>query len=491
MPALFLAFFLVFGAEIFGQSRSFPRLEPETKALEFFRLGRQGYQWQDLAEISLWASGDTSLSNLQKIKNAVQALNNSNDLPRDNKEKAEFILTYMHRNFLRSYSLYQTRVDTLFTNGNYNCVSSAVLYVILCEAANLRTSGVVTRDHALVTVHIDGQDIDVETTNRYGFDPGNRKDFHDQFGKLTGFSYVPARNYRDRQTISKIELISLILNNRIAEHERASRYAEAVPLAVDRAALISGDSLAVFGNEIIYESLFEDVRKNLLDRIFNYGAFLLKANREEDALSWALTASPRYPSPERWQEFVLAAVNNRVARFLRENKVTEAKSFLDNNKTLLTEESYIQLDTVLTDAYLLNRANRITTVAEGDDVTSAIEQARNSGTLPERRVTELLTFAVLKTAVILCAPPAKNWRSAIQYIEACINRFGTNRELEQALRTYNGNLATEYHNRFAAEWNRKNYDEAQRILSEGLTEFPNDRQLLSDRDTVNRNRNRN
>ena len=473
---------------MFSQSRQFPRLEPEARALEFYRLGLNGYSWTNLAEISLWASGDSSLSNLQRIRGAVEALNSSNELPKDSKEKAEFILTFMHGNFLRSYSLYQTRVDTIFANGSFNCVSSAVFYVILCESAGLNASGVITRDHALVTVHIDGQDIDVETTNRYGFDPGNRKEFHDQFGRLTGFSYVPARNYRDRMTISKIELVSLILNNRIADHERANRFAEAVPLAVDRAALLSGDSLVVTDEILSSESLFEDPRKSLLDRVFNYGASLLRANREEDALSWASAASPRYPATERWQEFILAAVNNRAARFLRENKITEARNFLENNKAFLTNANYAQLNLVLVDAQLLSRAGQITNSAEGDNVISAVEQARNSGVLDEKRASELRTFAIQKTAAVLCAPPARNWRAAIQYIEASLNRFGANRELEQALQTYRGNLATDYHNRFAAEWNRRNYEEAQRILNEGLGEFPNDRQLLSDRETVNRNR---
>jgi len=473
---------------MFPQSR-FPRLEPEARALEFYRLGSTGYSWTNLAEISLWASaGEISQSSLQRIMDAVGALNNSNELPQDRKERAEFILTYMHRNFLRSYSLYQTRVDTVFTNGNYNCVSSAVLYVILCESAGLSTSGVVTRDHALVTVHIDGQDIDVETTNRHGFDPGNRKEFHDQFGRLTGFSYVPARNYRDRQTISKIELISLILNNRIAEYERANRYAEAVPLAVDRAALIRGDSLAVTEGTVLSEAIFEDPRENLLDRIFNYGASLLNANREADALDWAVASSSMYPAQERWQEFIHAAVNNRIASLLRGGKTTDAKNFLESHKAFLTEANYAQLNSLLIDAHLLSRANQITTAAEGDDVAAAIEEARTSGALAERRASELLIYTIQKTAAVLCAAPAKNWRAAIQYMEASINRFGANRELEQALRTYRGNLAAEYHNRFAAEWNKRNYDEAQRILNEGLGEFPNDRQLLADRETANRNR---
>ena len=50
------------------------------------------------------------------------------------------------------------------------------------------------------------------------------------------------------------------------------------------------------------------------------------------------------------------------------------------------------------------------------------------------------------------------------------------------------NRVSDFHNRFAAAWNRRNYDEARRILDEGLAEFPGDRQLLSDREIADRYR---
>jgi hypothetical protein len=493
--SLALLIFFSFQPMAYSQSRqtaqtaaAFPRIEPDPKAIEYFNIGRQieGYSWTDLAEISLWASGDVSLSNMQKIRDAVAALNSSADLPENGRERADFILAFLHDNLLRRYSLYQTRVDTVFTNGNFNCVSSAVLYIILCKSAGINTSGVMTRDHAFVIVHVDGQNIDVETTNRFGLDPGNRKEFHDQFGRLTGFSYVPARNYRDRQTINQIELISLILNNRIAELERTNRHTEAVPLAVDRTALLLGSSLSVDTLEL--SEIFKNPLEDLLNRLLFYGSSLLRSNREEDALHWAALASVRYPASERWSELIMVAVNNRITRFMRERRIPDARNFLESYKNILAHNDYETLNAVIIDAELLGRANQINTANDGYAVVADIEQALNSGRLAERRATELITFAVQKTAQILSAAPDRNWRAAIDYIENAISRFGANRELEQTLRTYRNNLAAEYHNRFAAEWNRQNFAEAERILNEGLAEFPDNRQLLNNRETVNRRR---
>jgi len=300
----------------------------------------------------MWASGNSAPSNIDRIAAAVTALHSSSGFPLSKKERAEYILDFMHRNYLHTYSFYQTRIDTVFLSGSYNCVSSAVLYMILCESAGINSSGVITREHAFVTVHIDGENIDVETTSRFGFDPGGRKEFIEQAGRLTGFSYVPAQNYSDRQTIGKLEFVSLILNNRIADFERVYNFAEAVPLAVDRAALLYGTSLAATVTES--GALFTDPRHDLIDRLLNYGSFLLNSNREEDALRWVLAASSLYPSAERWNTLIHAAVNNRIARLLIESKVQDAGNFLESNRRYLTPSDYAEFNRIITNAGSIN-----------------------------------------------------------------------------------------------------------------------------------------
>ena len=486
-PVLLL--FLQLPAAVFGQSArgTFPRLEPDPIAFEYFQRGVQnnGFSWTDLAEISIWASGAArSAPYIEQIHALAQSIQSSPEFPAAERERAEFILTYLHRNVFRGYSLLQTRVDTVFTNGRFNCVSSSVLYVILAKSVGLSVSGVKTIDHAFAMVHIDGEDIDVETTSRHGFDPGNRREFHDEFGRVTGFVYVPAQNYHDRQTITPIELVSLIMTNRISELETRRRFPEAIPLAVDRAALLTGNAAGLRAGSS--SPFFEDPRNDLMNRLFNYGAFLLNSGREEDTLRWAAFASAVYADETRWQEFVMAAVNNRLERFLRANQITQARNFLNTHKQALTGENYAQLDAILFDTELLSSANRIRSAADGNNLIDAIDEGRSNGRLDDRRAAELLTFAVQRTASVLSAAPGRDWLAAINYIESAVARFGSNREWEQALQMYRNNRAAEFHNRFAAAWNRRNFDEAMRILDEGLAEFPNNRQLLTNRETVNR-----
>jgi hypothetical protein len=154
---------------------------------------------------------------------------------------AERTLTFLHKNLFTSYSVVQTRVDTALETGVYNCVSSAVLYLILARSVGLSVGGVRTSDHAFCTVLVNGQQIDVETTNPFGFNPGAKKDFTDSFGKLTGFSYVPPGNYRDRRAIGEKELLSLILYNRVSEYMDGRSFRDALQPAVSAFALMGSE----------------------------------------------------------------------------------------------------------------------------------------------------------------------------------------------------------------------------------------------------------
>jgi tetratricopeptide (TPR) repeat protein len=270
----------------------------------------------------------------------------------------------------------------------------------------------------------------------------------------------------------------------VGDFERTNNFSASVPLAVDRAALLLGNSYTKTAEAATSDFLFTDPRKDLMDRLLNYGASLLRSNKEEDGIRWAVFASSIYPDVNRWQEFLLTAVNNRISRYVREKKIQDARNFLESQKTHIPETDYAQFDMLIVDAEFFNRVNNFKTPDEGKEIVSNIEFARTSGKLPEKRASELLTYTIQKTAASLCAPPGKDWRAAIRYLENALSKYGSNRELEQSLRTYKANLVADYHNRFAAEWNKKNYAEAERILNEGLAEFPADKQLLSDKQTI-------
>ena len=156
-------------------------------------------------------------------------------------ELGEKALAFLHKNLFTGYSTLQTRVDTALETGIYNCVSSAVLYMVVARSVGLSVAGVRTTDHAFCTVMINGQPVDVETTNPLGFNPGARKEFTDSFGKATGYAYVPPGNYQDRQNIGEKELLGLILYNRVSESWDVRAYKDALQPAVSAFTLLGSD----------------------------------------------------------------------------------------------------------------------------------------------------------------------------------------------------------------------------------------------------------
>jgi hypothetical protein len=363
-------------------------------------------------------------------------------------------------------------------------VSSAALYTILASAAGLKTWGVVTRDHAFVTVEAGEETIDVETTNPYGFDPGNRREFHDAFGTATGFVYVPAKNYRDRTDVDARELVSLILHHRIADLESRGRFAESVPLAVDRAALLSPIEGRL--ERTVYSEFFDDPRKMLLDRIFNYAAMLLKAGKEQELLEWAELAGAKYPAPERWQEIIVGAINNSLAKMIKNSRFAEGRGLLTANASKLSPETYGRFRAMLADAELFHIAAGLRTVKDADEALAALDLAESEALLAEARLKELRTFAVIKKAGFLIKE--KGVKEALVYAESARDAYGGDSQLDAQIRALRESRIAELHNGFAAAYNRRDFETAGELIRAALEEFPEDPRLLTDRDLLEKAR---
>jgi hypothetical protein len=484
---LFSGFFVL---SVAAQSSGFPPLEPDPKALDYAGRIKAGLSWQDLAEISLWASGADPLAAAGRgmpsytalAASGVEELLAAPDLPAGAKERGGYILSFMHKKFLKRYSVNQTRMDTLLANGSYNCVSSAVFYTILASAAGLKTHGVVTRDHAFVTVETGEETIDVETTNPYGFDPGNRQEFHDAFGRATGFAYVPARNYRDRTGVDAGELVSLILHNRISDLESRGRFAEAVPLAVNRAALLSSS------DRTVYSEFFDDPRTILLDRIFHYAALLLWAGKEPEILEWADLAEAKYPALERWQGILFGALNNGLAKLIRNNRFEEGRGFLDANESRLSSENYRRLRAVLADAELFHMVTGLQTIEDADEALAALDSAEDEALLAGGRLKELKIFTVLKKTGFITRDRCV--REALAYAESARPESG-DPQLDALIKSLKESRVAELHNGFAALYNGQDFEQAGGLIREALEEFPENARLLADRELLEKAQARN
>ncbi len=231
----------------------------------------------------------------------------------DPRVQAEAALAYMHEMLLRRYDERQTGVDVLLERGSYNCVSSGVVYAILLKSLGLRVWGVRTADHAFCRVQAGEQAFDVETTSPFGFDPGTRKEFTDDFGRITGYSYVPPSNYRDRRDIGEKELLGLILYNRSAFASERRDYPGAVPPAVDAHALL--------GNE--------ESRERLVTSLLNLASWYGMSGRFGEALEFLNRAAERHGS-DRLDALRGDLTHNWIVTRIQRGDYTEAEQLLDS-----------------------------------------------------------------------------------------------------------------------------------------------------------------
>lgn len=337
--------------------------------------------------------------------------------------RAEAALGFLHDNALKSYMSDATTLNLLLDTGSYNCVSSAVLYLIALRRLGIESGGIKTMDHAFSVVHAKGRDIDVETTNRYGFDPGSRKEFSNSFGNVTGYSYVPPGNYAARRKIGERELISLVLSNRIAMAEEVGEFRAALAMASDCAAL-----------SLETEAGRAEGRKLLLDCVNNLGASL-QARRD-------------YASIE-------ALARSAEATLGKDPRITG----------LLSIAVY----------------NRLLGLFQGKDWQAAVveaDKALESGGIDRAKYLNLVVYAYGNAAQRI--GQGGDWLAAVALAKEGLARTGDEASLRRIADLCLQNYAVAAHNRFAALFNKGDFAAAIDVLVEALARVPGNQSLESD-----------
>jgi tetratricopeptide (TPR) repeat protein len=331
----------------------------------------------------------------------------------------EALLSLAHERFLKRYVELESTLDAAVLDGRYNCVSSSVLYLLLAREAGLRPLGVVTTDHSFVALALrDGRLIDVETTNRHGFDPGSKKEFLDSFGRTTGYAYVPPSDYKRRSQVSDRHLVGLIALNRATLAERRADQLGALALAVDAHAYMDDDTS----------------RQYLGDRAHNIAATLLNAKRWDEAL-----------------------------RFL--DRVTEYYGPLAD------------LDKLGMQARLALLADNVSSLGR-DEALAELERAYRAGVVSDSERAEFILAIVSRAADEL--RKREGWLAAWRALAEAAGDYPAIAQLRSLAATARSNWVADTHNRFAAHFNARRYDEAQAVLKEGLAIAPEEKLFIDD-----------
>jgi hypothetical protein len=417
----------------------------------------------------------------------------------DPEAKADRILASLHENYLRSYSAHQSSLDLAFTTGAFNCVSSAVMYFVFARAAGLEIAGITTVDHAFCVLSLPGKSIDIETTNRYGFDPGSRKEFKDTFGATTGFAYVPPKNYSGRAGISAKRLVSLILSNRVAEYDSQDRHLPSVGLAVDYYAVEkdaeSGEfmfsrfrnaagELSNAGNyattlefiDAVHGRYGEEPGLDKVARIAvdNWLGDLGKSAEWSRGVDLILSNRNYTAKSARSADFVKTATHNQVLTLVGSGDFDGARRLIDSRLAsgLILASERGTYDGIIGKA-LFNRSQERSDYASG---LADLNAAEVRSTIKPGDIENARIFLVAREAQRL--EKTKSSLDAWRFVaNAGLSDSAKSRELAAM---YRNNAVVEAHNRFAVLYKAKRYAEAKDSIMASLGLFPGEPSLVND-----------
>lgn len=123
------------------------------------------------------------------------------------------------------YDSEQSNVSAIFKRGQFNCVSSAILYMVLARYFYLDVQGIATMHHAFVQIIVSNhRPIEVETTSKNGYGQVHDKTFYETgfaaFSLTRNLAVPTYEDYLNRQVLSPLMLIAKNMNN---QHTLASR----------------------------------------------------------------------------------------------------------------------------------------------------------------------------------------------------------------------------------------------------------------------------
>lgn len=193
--------------------------------------GRHTHQADELLAIALVASGVRHQSDYDEV---VARLNTFNQQVKkhitseaDPWLKGKLLNLHMHRSLLRSqddsppgYDLDQSRLMGIFETGQYNCISSALLYAVITTQHNLKARGVLLPSHAFIELQLpEGRQIDVETTSTNGYDQVHDQAFYDRTNQewFSSRALEPA-TYDDYLQRERVALYQLATRNMLNQH---------------------------------------------------------------------------------------------------------------------------------------------------------------------------------------------------------------------------------------------------------------------------------
>lgn len=241
-------------------------------------------------------------------------------------ENAELIMKVMYDNVLSNYSRRQTKLSVMFKTGNYNCVSSSLLFLALAKDCGLDARIQETSVHAFITVYTkDGQKFDVETTNPAGVNPGEKKMISQNSSGSKKYTIVPKTYYSNRVEISDRKAVTLPAKNICAELSDKNEFEKGIPLAASVYEFVTKEKAAV--------------RKDYDAICANFAAYANQNRQYEAALKLLRAVMDYYGKSDLLVRNYNDIAYNAVAESCNINDFKNARNLLVSYNYYLTEKT--------------------------------------------------------------------------------------------------------------------------------------------------------
>lgn len=127
------------------------------------------------------------------------------------------------------YDYDHSDLSAIFTRRKFNCISSALLYVVLGRHFGLEMKGVLMETHAFAQINTpEGKLIEVETTSPTGYDWVHDEEFYaKKAGSFFGARGLPPGTFKDYQARAVLDPIQLVAHNMNNQHLAPARIPQA------------------------------------------------------------------------------------------------------------------------------------------------------------------------------------------------------------------------------------------------------------------------
>lgn len=255
-------------------------------------------------------------------------------------ENAELIMKVMYDNVLSNYSRRQTKLSVMFKTGNYNCVSSSLLFLALAKDCGLDARIQETSVHAFITVYTkDGQKFDVETTNPAGVNPGEKKMISQNSSGSKKYTIVPKTYYSNRVEISDRKAVTLPAKNICAELSDKNEFEKGIPLAASVYEFVTKEKAAV--------------RKDYDAICANFAAYANQNRQYEAALKLLRAVMDYYGKSDLLVRNYNDIAYNAVAESCNINDFKNARNLLVSYNYYLAEKTTQEISDMIFESEML------------------------------------------------------------------------------------------------------------------------------------------